>query len=117
MIVLNFLMLVLYRFLVSHSTYFGEIECILEERIRSSSVLALTDCEMHSVSRKDLMALVEEYPEVGAELKNMALHRIGDHQLGSIDRQFPTCDGVNNINCTDIRQSSVEMVNMEKECP
>jgi len=58
-------------------SYFGEIGCLLSERHRVS-IVAVVDCEMQALSKIDLRALMDEYPDVASEIRLTAKKRI-DH--------------------------------------
>lgn len=48
--------------------YFGEFACFTGEN-RTASVVAITVCELYSLTRDDLNTLVDVWPEVREELK------------------------------------------------
>ena len=48
--------------------YFGEYACFTGDK-RTASVIAITVCELYSLSKDDLKALVIEWPEIREELK------------------------------------------------
>jgi hypothetical protein len=49
----------------------------------------MSDCELHVLLRRDLLALVAEYPEVGEELKMMALDRVNqNHSTSNRESNF-----------------------------
>ena len=56
-------------------SYFGEIGCILGG-IRRAGIKAVTNCELQSLTKRNLHNLLGEYPDVGEELRAIARQRM-----------------------------------------
>ena len=57
-----------------HGDFFGELGCLLGSQ-RSSSVYALSDCELYTLSADALKMLNRKFPSVVDDLKRIAKHR------------------------------------------
>jgi len=56
-------------------SYFGLIDCLFSS-LRLLSVQAVTDCELYSLRREDLMTVLGQHPEFALRLKRRALARL-----------------------------------------
>eukprot|EP00948_MAST-09A_sp_MAST-9A-sp1_P003602 g3602.t1 len=62
--------------LFERGSYFGEIGIVLD-RTRTSTVKALTFCELYALHKDDFQLICEEYPETAALIRHIALMREG----------------------------------------
>lgn len=67
--------------------YFGEIGCLLQDR-RSVSVRAKTACLISSISKKDLLNILKNFPEQNEFLRKVALQRLETTHVDDIDLNF-----------------------------
>lgn len=65
-------------------TYFGELGVLLAD-VRTSSVRAVTNCEVYSCSKKNLLYIMQEFPDVAEEIKEKARKRL-ESQIKSKDQ-------------------------------
>ncbi|EFA08494.1 potassium/sodium hyperpolarization-activated cyclic nucleotide-gated channel 1 [Tribolium castaneum] len=56
-------------------SYFGEISLVINEP-RVASVIAITNCEVFRLSRKDFMEAMEPYPNLTGKIREKALSRL-----------------------------------------
>ena len=56
-------------------SYFGEI-CLLRDERRSATVKALTPCDLCTLTKRDFLELMEEYPNVESVFQSVAIARL-----------------------------------------
>lgn len=55
--------------------YFGEIALVMKHRVRTATVVAVTNCELFRLSRQDFGNSVACYPTVYENIKKVAMNR------------------------------------------
>ncbi|KAJ3646282.1 hypothetical protein Zmor_023875 [Zophobas morio] len=61
-------------------SYFGEISLIINEP-RVASVVAITNCEVFRLSRRDFLEAIEPYPNLSSRIRDSALARLKRTQM------------------------------------
>ncbi|RZC41985.1 cNMP binding domain containing protein, partial [Asbolus verrucosus] len=61
-------------------SHFGEISLVINEP-RVASVIAVTDCEVFRLSRKDFLEAMEPYPSLSYKIKKSALARLRNTKM------------------------------------
>ncbi|XP_049873448.1 potassium/sodium hyperpolarization-activated cyclic nucleotide-gated channel 3-like [Pectinophora gossypiella] len=56
--------------------YFGAIALVMKHRFRTTSVVAVTNCELFQLDRKDFESTIAVFPTVIEMMKKEALHRL-----------------------------------------
>ncbi|XP_044252718.1 potassium/sodium hyperpolarization-activated cyclic nucleotide-gated channel 1-like isoform X2 [Tribolium madens] len=70
-------------------SYFGEISLVINEP-RVASVIAITNCEVFRLSRKDFMEVMEPYPNLTGKIREKALSRLKKTRQMTDDYQEKT---------------------------
>lgn len=61
---------------MSDGDHFGEIALIMDDGKRSASVVAVENCELYKLRRKDFMRAILPYPEIVERIERIASERM-----------------------------------------
>lgn len=93
------------------NAYFGEM-ALIDEMVRSASVIASEETQILSLDHWDLRREIEEYPALAVELLRMLSQRIREIEKGMINllgALLPIC-----ANCKNVRDANGSWVPVEK---
>lgn len=61
--------------ILKESDFFGEMS-VIDRQPRSASVIALEDCELLVIHRRDFLEILKEYPEISLEILSVLTQRL-----------------------------------------